>query len=61
LPCVVDLDGFEVALPPKRPDSAADAEPGEPVAVCRRCGSTLRRQGAPASADGGIRCVRALG
>jgi hypothetical protein len=27
LPRVFGPDGFEVALPPKRPDSAADAEP----------------------------------
>jgi hypothetical protein len=36
--CVVDPVGFDVALPVARPDSEADAELGEPVAVCGRCG-----------------------
>jgi hypothetical protein len=35
--CVVDPVGFEVALPTAEPDSDADAELGEPVAVCRLC------------------------
>ena len=39
--CVVDPVGFEVALPAGRPDPDADAELGEPVAVCGRCGSTV--------------------
>ena len=39
--CVVDPVGFEVALPAARPDPDADAELGEPVAVCGRCGSTV--------------------
>jgi hypothetical protein len=38
---VVDPVGFEVALPPSRPDLAAEAELGEPVAVCGRCGSMV--------------------
>lgn len=32
--CVVDPVGFEVALPAERPDPEADADLGEPVAVC---------------------------
>ena len=39
--CVVDPVGFEVALPAQRPDPDADAELGEPVAVCGRCGSLV--------------------
>ena len=39
--CVVDPAGFEVALPAQRPDPEAEAELGEPVAVCGRCGSTV--------------------
>jgi hypothetical protein len=39
--CLVDPVGFEVALPPARPDPDADAELGEPVAVCGRCGSMV--------------------
>jgi hypothetical protein len=36
--CVVDPVGFEVALPERRPDPGAEAEP---VAVCGRCGSMV--------------------
>jgi hypothetical protein len=39
--CVVDPVGFEVALPAQRPDPDADAELGEPVAVCGRCWSIV--------------------
>ena len=39
--CVVDPVGFEVALPAQRPDPDADAELGEPAAVCGRCGSMV--------------------
>ena len=39
--CVVDLVGFDVALPAKRPGPDAEAELGEPVAVCGRCGSVV--------------------
>jgi hypothetical protein len=39
--CVIDPVGFEVALPAERPDPAAEAELGEPVAVCGRCGSMV--------------------
>ena len=39
--CVFDPVGFEVALPAGRPDPDADAELGEPVAVCGRCGSLV--------------------
>ena len=39
--CVVDPVGFEVALPAARPDPDADAELGEPVSVCGRCGSMV--------------------
>ena len=39
--CVVDPVGFEVALPAARPDPDAEAELGEPVAVCGRCGSMV--------------------
>ena len=39
--CVVDPVGFEVALPAAPPDPDADAELGEPVAVCGRCGSMV--------------------
>jgi hypothetical protein len=39
--CVVDPVGFEVALPAARPDPGEDAELGEPVAVCGRCGSMV--------------------
>ena len=35
--CVIDPIGFDVALPGARPDPDADAELGEPVAVCRLC------------------------
>jgi hypothetical protein len=35
---VVDPVAFEVALPAVRPDPDSDAELGEPVAVCGRCG-----------------------
>jgi len=38
---VVDPVGFEVALPAARPDPGAEAELGEPVAVCGRCGSMV--------------------
>jgi hypothetical protein len=38
---VVDPVGFEVALPAARPDPDAEAELGEPVAVCGRCGSMV--------------------
>jgi hypothetical protein len=37
--CMVDPVGFEVVLPAVRPDP--EAEPGEPVAVCGRCGSMV--------------------
>jgi hypothetical protein len=36
--CVVDPVGFDVALPATRSDPEEDAELGEPVAVCGRCG-----------------------
>jgi hypothetical protein len=56
--CVLDPVGFEVALPAQRPDLDADAELGEPVAVCRLCGSASRAgrgrglaQGPPYSPD----------
>jgi len=39
--CVVDPVGFDVALPAPRPDPDEDAELGEPVAVCGRCGSMV--------------------
>ena len=41
--CVVDPVGFDVALPATRPepDPEADAELGEPVAVCGRCGGLV--------------------
>ena len=39
--CVVDPVGFDVALPARRPDPDADADLGEPVAVCGRCGSLV--------------------
>ena len=39
--CVVDPVGFEVALPAAGPDPDADAELGEPVAVCRLCGGMV--------------------
>jgi hypothetical protein len=39
--CVVDPVGFDVALPAARPDPDAEAELGEPVAVCGRCGSMV--------------------
>jgi hypothetical protein len=39
--CVVDPVGFEVALPAAPPDPDADAELGEPVPVCGRCGSLV--------------------
>jgi hypothetical protein len=39
--CMVDPVAFEVALPAARPDPDADAELGEPVAVCGRCGSVV--------------------
>ena len=39
--CVVDPVGFDVALPAARPDPDADAELGEPVPVCGRCGSMV--------------------
>jgi hypothetical protein len=39
--CVVDPVGFEVALPERRPDPDADAELGEPLAVCGQCGSMV--------------------
>ena len=39
--CVVDPVGFDVALPARRPDFEAEAELGEPVAVCGRCGSLV--------------------
>ena len=39
--CVVDPVGFDVALPAARPDPDADAELGEPVAVCGRCGGMV--------------------
>ena len=39
--CVVDPVGFDVALPAARPDPDAEAELGEPVAVCGRCGSVV--------------------
>ena len=39
--CVVDPVGFDVALPERRPDPDAEAELGEPVAVCGRCGSMV--------------------
>jgi len=38
---VVDPVGFDVALPAKRPDPEAEAELGEPLAVCGRCGSLV--------------------
>ena len=38
---VVDPVAFDVALPPLRPDPEADAELGEPVAVCGRCGGLV--------------------
>ena len=39
--CVVDPVAFDVALPAARPDPVADAELGEPVAVCGRCGTMV--------------------
>jgi len=39
--CVVDPVGFDVALPGLRPDPDGNAELGEPVAVCGRCGSMV--------------------
>ena len=39
--CVVDPVGFDVALPASRPDPDAEAELGEPVAVCGRCGGMV--------------------
>jgi hypothetical protein len=39
--CVVDPVGFDVSLPAQRPDPDAEAELGEPVAVCGRCGSMV--------------------
>jgi hypothetical protein len=39
--CVVDPVGFEVALPAAPPDPDADADLGEPVPVCGRCGSLV--------------------
>ena len=39
--CVVDPVGFDVALPAARPDPDAEAELGEPVAVCGRCGGMV--------------------
>jgi hypothetical protein len=39
--CVVDPVGFEVALPAARADPDAEAELGEPVAVCGRCGGMV--------------------
>jgi hypothetical protein len=39
--CVVDPVGFDVALPASRPDPEEDAELGEPVPVCGRCGSMV--------------------
>jgi hypothetical protein len=41
--CVVDPVGFEVALPARRPDPDAQAEAdlGEPLAVCGQCGSMV--------------------
>ena len=39
--CVVDPVGFDVALAAARPDPAAEAELGEPVPVCGRCGSMV--------------------
>jgi hypothetical protein len=39
--CVVDPVGFDVALPAARHDPDEDAELGEPVAVCGRCGSMV--------------------
>jgi len=39
--CVVDPVGFDGALPAARPDPDADAELGEPVAVCGRCGGMV--------------------
>ena len=39
--CVVDPVGFDVALPAARPDPDAEAELGDPVAVCGRCGSIV--------------------
>jgi hypothetical protein len=39
--CVVDPVGFDVALPAARPDPDAEAELGEPVAVCGRCGTMV--------------------
>ena len=41
LMCVVDPVGFDVALPAARPDPDAEAELGEPVAVCGRCGGMV--------------------
>jgi hypothetical protein len=38
---VFDPVGFDVALPPLRPDPEADAELGEPVAICGRCGGLV--------------------
>jgi hypothetical protein len=38
---IVDPVAFEVALPPARPDPEADAELGEPVAVCGICGRVV--------------------
>lgn len=38
---VFDPVGFDVALPPLRLDPEADAELGEPVAVCGRCGGLV--------------------
>ena len=39
--CVVDPVGFDVALPATLPDPKADAELGEPIAVCGLCGNPV--------------------
>ena len=38
---IFDPVGFEVALPGRRADPDEDAELGEPVAVCGRCGGLV--------------------
>jgi hypothetical protein len=40
--CVFDPVAFDVALPALRPEPEADAELGEPVAVCGICGAWWR-------------------
>jgi len=39
--CAVDPALFEIALPGARPDPGEEAELGEPLAVCGRCGGMV--------------------